>query len=110
MGKKLPYTPNSKITVAIRQIWLRSRERAQALKNAKYCCERCGKKQSKAKGREQKVEVHHKKGIDWTGLVQLLRERVLQTPDDLQVLCPDCHNKEHENEKNNISRGEEVGA
>lgn len=99
MGKRLPHTPNSKITVAIRQIWLRSRERAQALKNAKYSCESCGVKQSKAKGKEQKVEVHHIFGIDWEGIVQLIRERILQTPTRLKVLCPDCHKKEHENEK-----------
>lgn len=99
MGKKLEYTPNSKITVALRRLWLRSRERAKALKNAKYCCEDCGVKQSKAKGKEQKVEVHHKDGIDWSGIVQMIRERILQSPDRLQVLCPECHNKKHKMEE-----------
>jgi predicted HNH restriction endonuclease len=96
MGKRVEYTPSSKITVALRQLWLRSRERAKALKLANYCCKDCGVKQSKAKGREQKVEVHHKKGINWKGLAEEIRNRVLQTPDDLEVLCPDCHKKRHE--------------
>jgi hypothetical protein len=34
MGKKLPYTPRSKVRAALRQLWLRSRERAAALKAA----------------------------------------------------------------------------
>ena len=62
-GKRLPNTPRSKVRAALRQLWLRSRERAAALKREKYTCQRCGVKQSKAKGKEQKVEVHHKEGI-----------------------------------------------
>ena len=97
MGKRLPHTPKSKVTAAIRNLWLRSRERAAALKREKYCCEVCGVKQSKRKGAEQKVEVHHKKGIDWQGITALICERVFQTPDDLQVLCPKCHEEIHKN-------------
>jgi len=100
MGKRLEHTPNSKIVNVLRgMVWLRSRERAKALKNANYCCENCGVKQSKAKGKEQKVEVHHRLGIDWNGLVDLIRQRLLQSPDKLQVLCPECHKKEHEENK-----------
>jgi len=58
MGKRLPYTPNSKIKAAVRSLFLRSRERAEAKKRDGYACKRCGKKQSKAKGREVSVEVH----------------------------------------------------
>lgn len=93
MGKRLPYTPNSKIRACLRQLWLRSRERAQSLKNSKYCCVDCGIKQSAAKGREVKLEVHHKDGIDWDGLLELIRSRLLQTPDRLAPLCVDCHAK-----------------
>ena len=95
MGKKLAYTPNSRITQAIRQLWLRSRERAAALKAAGYTCERCGVKQSTAKGKEQKVVVHHREGIDWDGVREFIRERVLQAPERLECLCPTCHESEH---------------
>ena len=41
------------------------------------------------------LEVHHKKGIDWNEVVDLIREKVLQTPDDLTVLCKKCHKLKH---------------
>ena len=94
--KRSPNTPRGKIRAALRQLWLRCRERAQALKDAKYCCARCGIKQSKARGREVKVEVHHKRGIDWEGVINIIIERILQTPADYEVLCEACHEKEHE--------------
>jgi predicted HNH restriction endonuclease len=93
VGKRLPYTPNSTIRAALRKMWLRSRERSKALKNTGYCCADCGVKQSTAKGREVKLEVHHIDGINWEGLIQLVRERLLQTPDRLKPLCRDCHAK-----------------
>jgi len=96
MGKKLPHTPNSQIKNALRQVWLRSRERAAALKRTGYCCEVCGIKQSVAKGREVKLEVHHINGIDWSGLVDLIRERMLPDPSELEPLCVECHRKETE--------------
>ena len=93
MGKKLPYTPNSRIRAALRKLWLRSRERAAALKRDKYTC-KCGKKQCMAKGREVYVEVHHIDGIDWDGVIALIRERLLQTPDKLETMCVECHKEE----------------
>ena len=96
MGKRLPYTPKSQITTALRRMWLRSRERATALRREKYCCESCGIKQSKAKGREVQVEVHHRHGaIDWDEIVSEIRLWLLVDPEDLEVLCPECHNKRH---------------
>jgi len=95
MGRKVPYTPVSRITSALRQLWLRSRERASALKREKNTCERCGAKQSVAKGREVKVVVHHRNGIDWSGIAELIRERILVHPDKLEVLCKPCNDKEH---------------
>lgn len=94
MTKKLPYTPNSSIRAALRQLWLRSRERAAAIKRDKYTCQRCGVKQSTANGKEVKVVVHHKDGIDWDNIIQKIRELVLQTPDRLETLCVECHKKE----------------
>jgi predicted HNH restriction endonuclease len=91
MGKRLPYTPNGKIRQALRLLWLRSRERSQALKNSGYRCVYCGVKQSTAKGREVRLDVHHKRGIKWDDICAMVRERLLQTPDDLAPCCEKCH-------------------
>ena len=96
MGKKLPYTPNNKIKSALRQLWLRSRERAAAIKRDEYRCQRCGGKQSKAKGREFKVEVHHKSGVEnWQELYNSIRKNLLVDPENLETLCKECHKKDH---------------
>lgn len=95
MGKRLPYTPNSKIRAALRQLFLRSREHSSVLKGAGYSCAKCGAKQSRAKGREVYVQVHHKSGVDWDGLFDDIRRRLLAA-DDMEVLCKACHKKEHE--------------
>ena len=97
-------TRNSKISQALRQLWLRSKERSEALKRAKYCCEECGVKQSKAKGKEVKVEVHHKdlpEGINWSEICAVIRKALLPSPDRLQVLCEFCHHKKHKKESEN---------
>jgi predicted HNH restriction endonuclease len=94
--RSIEKTPRSRIKSAIRALWLRSRERATALKRQGYRCQRCGVKQSAAKGREVKVEVHHRHGIDWDGIVDLIAERVMQTPDDYEVLCKKCHDDHHD--------------
>lgn len=60
IGKKSLYTPRSMIRQAIRQLWLRSRERAFAIKKDKYTCQHCQRKQSKAKEKKFKVIIHHK--------------------------------------------------
>jgi len=102
MGKRLPYTPNSKIKNVLRVLFLRSRERAEALKNTGYCCSMCGVKQSVAKGREVKLMVHHTEGIDWDGIFDFIRERLLQTPDKLAPLCKDCNDQIH---PENVTKG-----
>jgi hypothetical protein len=88
-------TPRSKVKQALRQLWMWSRERATALKENNYTCS-CGKKQSKAKGKEIKIEVHHKNGIDWEELIDLVYARLLQTPEDYEIMCVDCHREYHE--------------
>jgi predicted HNH restriction endonuclease len=89
------YTTNAMVRAVLRRFWLRSNERSAALKRTGYCCAKCGVKQSKAKGKEQKIEVHHVEGIDWDGLCDLVRERMLQSPDKLMPLCPNCHKETH---------------
>lgn len=85
-------TPRSRVRSTLRQLWLRSRERAAALQRDDYSCVDCGVKQSKAKGKEQKVEVHHKDGItNWDAIVDAIQTHLLCDPDDLETLCPECH-------------------
>jgi 5-methylcytosine-specific restriction endonuclease McrA len=99
MGKRLDYTPNSKIRSALRMLFLRSRERAMAIKRDKYTCVCCGAKQLKAKGQEIKVEVHHIDGIlNWDKLINQVRKYLLCTPGKLQTLCVQCHSKETKSE------------
>ena len=89
MANKKPNTPRSKVKAALRNLWMRSRERAAALKKTDYKCTECGVKQSTAKGREVKMEVHHLSGIEWENLIDLVYEMLLNAP---QVpLCKSCH-------------------
>jgi predicted HNH restriction endonuclease len=88
---KKPITPRSRIVSAIRNLWLRSRERAAVLKRDGYTCQVCMRKQSKKTG--VKVQVHHRDGIDWQGIAELIRERVLN-PEQI-TLCEECHAKQH---------------
>jgi len=96
---KKPYTPNSRIRQALRLLWMRSRERSEALKNTGYCCSVCGVKQSKAKGKEVRLDVHHLDGINWVGLIDLIRERMLPGPDRLAPLCDKCHEEQGKNKQ-----------
>lgn len=98
MGKKLPTTPRSRVRAALRQLWLRSRERAAAIKREQNTCECCGKKGSVAKGREVKIEVHHLEGIQWDRIIEYIYRHILVNPDALEVLCKECHaEKERDN-------------
>ena len=96
MGKKLAYTPRSRIRSALRQLWLRSRERAAALKRDKYTCQTCGRKQTKIKGKEFSVQVHHLKGIaNWEGLIDEVYMKLLCDPKHLETICKECHDLSH---------------
>jgi len=99
LGRKLPTTPRSKVRAALRRLWLRSRERAAALKASGYCCEECGVKQSRRKGHEVKVEVHHMDGLEWDALIDYVYRHLLCSPDRLEVMCKNCHTKLHRGEK-----------
>ena len=40
--------------------------------------------------------MHHKKGItNWQKIIDLIREDMLCDIDRLEVLCVECHKKEH---------------
>ena len=102
MGKKLPTTPRSRVRAALRQLFLRSRERAACLKAAGNRCARCGVKASVAKGREVKVHVHHKNGIAvWDEVINLVFREILCDPKLMETLCVSCHEALHHHEKVN---------
>lgn len=94
-----PFKPTSRsfIKSALRRyVWMKSKERGAALKRDKYTCQGCGRKQSKAKGKEFKVDVHHIDGIDhWAEIIDLILTNILTTPDKLVTMCKECHKKEH---------------
>jgi len=92
-SRKKPNTPRSRIRAALRQLWLRSRERAKAIKDGDRRCADCGIKASVAKGREVKLEVHHDPQIDWDGIIDLIFERILNAPQ--YPLCKACHKERH---------------
>ena len=74
---------------------MRSRERAAALKRDNYTCQKCHRKQSKAKGKEFAVQVHHKHGIaNWEVVIDAVFEHLLCSPDLLETLCLECHQEE----------------
>lgn len=91
-------TKKTHIVRMLRQLWLRSAERAEALKRDKYSCQRCGVKQSRKKGKEQKVQVHHLGGIgNWDEVIEVIRKEILCDPENLRTLCPNCHDEVEEN-------------
>jgi len=95
MGKRLPTTPRSRVRQALRQVWLRSRERQAALKRDQYTCRKCHRKQSAAKGMEFNVEVHHLAGVvNWEEVIDSVYEHILCSPDLLETLCKECHEVE----------------
>ena len=97
--RRQPQTPAGQIRQALDRLWLRSRERSAALKRTGYCCELCGRKQSKRKGHECKIEVHHRDGCDRRELAELVRLHLLHDQERLVPLCVDCHHQLHANEE-----------
>lgn len=89
--RRKPETPRSKVRSALRQLWLRSRERAKAIQRDRYTCVECGLKQSRAKGKEAYVEVDHLDGVNWEALIDLVFARLLVPPERLETVCLDCH-------------------
>ena len=60
-----------------------------------YCCQHCGVKQSKRKGFEVAVNVHHCYGVKWVEMIEYIRQELLVKPEDLVTLCKSCHDEEH---------------
>lgn len=91
--RKKDVTPRSKVRQALRLLSLRSRERAACLKRDAYSCQVCGAKQSKAKGKELSVEVHHVNGAKIESIIDAVYEHLLCSPDYLLTVCKYCHEK-----------------
>jgi hypothetical protein len=100
LPKKSERTPKSRVRAALRQLWLRSRERALALKLEHYTCEECNAKQSRAKGKRVDIEVHHIDGVEWEYLINEVFRVLLVHPDRLQILCKSCHKEITDNDRN----------
>lgn len=101
MAKKLKSTPKSRVRSALRKLWLESRERSEALKRSNYCCEGCGARQSSAKGKELRLEVHHNNGVEWERMLDYVYRHLLCDPKHLTVFCKRCHEEEHGQETRN---------
>ena len=86
MAKKQLRTPNTQIRSAIRQLFLRSRERRRCVMGAD-CSECCG---------TEKPQAHHINPINWERIFRVIREEILN--DDLEPLCKECHDKKTESE------------
>jgi len=92
-------TPRGLIVTKLRQIFMWSPERSAALKRDDKTCQVCGKRESKAKGKECSVHVHHLQegDINWDRIVAVIRKELLCPPEMLITLCKehhqDCHHK-----------------
>ena len=97
--RKKPITPRSQIRSALRRLWLRSRERSMALRISGYHCQHCNGKQSKAKGKEFSLEVHHLDGAHMEYIIDEIYKYLLCDPSRLEVLCIGCHKEKHSTEE-----------
>jgi predicted HNH restriction endonuclease len=99
-ARKKPITPRSKVKKALHRLWLRSRERNEAMRVYDKRCQMCGVRASMAKGKEQKIQVHHKEGIDnWEKVIDMVYDKLLIKPEQLECLCPKCHREKHKPQK-----------
>lgn len=96
MGKRLPFTPNSQIRSALRNLTMRCRERQAARKSSGYCCVECGAHHSRAAGRHVTVEAHHKHQPNWDKIFWVIRTELLPSPEHWEPLCDKCHKLKHE--------------
>ena len=87
MGKR---QPKAMARAALRSAWLKSPQRAEALKRDKYTCQSCFRKKSVAKGKEFKVQVHHLDTLQWH-LIDDFVEQLFCSSDRLTTLCKVCH-------------------
>ena len=86
-------TTRSRIKGELRRLFVKSTERNEAIKRDCYTCQDCKRKQSKKKGQELSVQVHHLEPIEWEELISLIQSVLLCDSSMLRTLCVDCHDK-----------------
>ena len=94
--RRKPSTPRSQVRSALRRLWLRSRERAAALKRDRYTCQNCGVKQSRAKGRIVKINEDHLDGVRGERMIDYIYWHLLVPPKRLETVCVLCHRERTE--------------
>ena len=94
MSKKLPTTPRSKVRAAIRQLWLRSRERAAALKRDNYTCQVCNKVGGY-------LHAHHKRGFTHNPELRFDVSNGI-------TLCKKCHWEVHSLKCDNLNQNKMI--
>ena len=85
----------TKTLSALRMIWLRSRERGDAIKETDRRCCCCGVRQSAAKGREAALTVHHLHRPNWERILTVIKEELFSEPVYLWPMCNECHEDLH---------------
>lgn len=92
---------NKRIEACLRRyLWLPSPERSAIKKIQNSTCQRCGVIESKSKDHPQKMQVHHKEGVNnWDEIYAAIKKNLLVEPDKLECLCPKCHKEETYKEK-----------
>jgi hypothetical protein len=91
--KKKPQTETARYRIksVLQRLWMWSPERRNRLKFDNYQCVQCKAKQSKAKGKEVSLNVHHIKETDWKRIQDVIYEELFVSLDKLECLCKDCH-------------------
>jgi len=93
-------TPDTMLRSWLRRwVWSKCCEKSYTNRREGYCCEHCGVKNSRAKGKEVRVIVHHQKLINWDKIFKVLRRELLVSPNQLTCLCDECHKAEHKRMK-----------
>ena len=98
-------TPRSRVKSSLRRLFLQSRERNYALKNAVDTCRMAGLKKDIKK---MKLEVHHKKPIDWERIFTAIYEELLCPPEELEVMTKEEHRKLTNDYMANIRKKNEI--
>ena len=90
-----PITPMTTIRAALRLLDLRSRERQHAMYLANRTCVWCDKHASS----KVKLNAHHRRPPNWKRIETVIREELLQTSHDYDILCEECHTTHHREEQ-----------
>ena len=96
--KKRTETPRGLIVTTLRKLFMWSPERNAALARDDKTCQVCGKRESKAKGKECSIQVHHiqEGDINWDRIERVIRAELLCPAEMLICLCKEHHKECHQ--------------